>query len=81
VAAPRSTLDPGSTAAGVVVEERARSEVSSCGRQQVVPDAAGVRNPAFDATPLTLVSAIITEDGIHRPPYDSLGRAKGRKRK
>jgi methylthioribose-1-phosphate isomerase len=78
VAAPRSTLDPGSTAAGVVVEERARSEVSSCGRRQVVPDAAGVRNPAFDVTPLPLVSAIITEDGIHRPPFDTLGRAAGR---
>jgi len=78
VAAPRSTLDPGSTAAGVVVEERAREEVSRFGSRQVVPDAAGVRNPAFDATPFPLVSAIITEDGIHRPPFDTLGRAAGR---
>jgi methylthioribose-1-phosphate isomerase len=81
VAAPRSTLDPGSTAAGVVVEERARSEVTSCGRRQVVPDTAGVRNPAFDATPLTLVSAIVTEDGVHRPPFRNLVRARGEKRR
>ncbi|MBS1194389.1 MAG: methylthioribose-phosphate isomerase [Methanomicrobia archaeon] len=81
VAAPRSTLDPGSTAAGVVVEERAREEVSRFGSRQVVPDAAGVRNPAFDATPFPLVSAIITEDGIHRPPFDTLGRAAGRSRR
>ena len=79
VAAPRSTFDPGSSAAGVVVEERARDEVSRIGRRRVVPDGAEVRNPAFDATPLPLVSAIITEEGIHRPPFDTLGRADSRK--
>jgi len=77
VAAPRSTFDPGSSAADVVVEERAREEVSCIGNRRVVPDDAGVRNPAFDATPLALVSALITEDGILRPPYDL--RATGKR--
>ena len=69
VAAPRSTLDPGSGEEGVIIEERERSEVSRCGGRTLVPDEARVRNLAFDATPLSLVSAIITEDGVLRPPY------------
>jgi methylthioribose-1-phosphate isomerase len=69
VAAPRSTFDPVSAGAGVTVEERGREEVSRCGDRIIVPDAARVENPAFDATPLSLVTAIITEDGILRPPY------------
>ena len=69
VAAPRSTFDPGSWGAGVTVEQRAREEVSRCGERTLVPDAARVENPAFDATPLSLVTAIITEDGVLRPPY------------
>jgi methylthioribose-1-phosphate isomerase len=69
VAAPRPTFDTGSMGAGVTVEERAREEVSRCGERTLVPDAARVENPAFDATPLTLVSAIVTEDGVLRPPY------------
>jgi methylthioribose-1-phosphate isomerase len=69
VAAPRSTFDPGSPEAEVTVEERAREEVSRCGDRILVPDGAGVGNPAFDATPLSLVSAIVTEDGVLRPPY------------
>jgi methylthioribose-1-phosphate isomerase len=73
VAAPLSTFDPGSSEQDVTVEERVREEVSRCGDRTLVPEGAGVANPAFDATPLTLVSAIITEDGVLRPPY-RLGR-------
>jgi methylthioribose-1-phosphate isomerase len=69
VAAPRSTFDAGSSESDVTVEERAREEVSRCGDRTLVPDGAGVGNPAFDATPLTLVTAIITEDGVLRPPF------------
>jgi len=69
VAAPLSTFDPGASEAQVTVEERARDEVSRCGTRVLVPDAARVENPAFDATPLQLVSAIITEDGVMRPPF------------
>lgn len=79
VAAPRSTFDPGSEEGSVTIEERAREEVSRCGERILVPDGAGVENPAFDATPLSLVSAIITEDGVLRPPYrfDRQGPASG----
>ncbi len=69
VAAPRSTFDLRSGEDDITVEERERREVSRCGGRTLVPDGAGVRNLAFDATPLSLVSAIITEDGVLRPPY------------
>jgi methylthioribose-1-phosphate isomerase len=77
VAAPRSSFDPGSSEAEVTVEERAREEVSRCGERAIVPDEAGVGNPAFDATPLSLVSAIVTEDGVLRPPYRFGDRVPG----
>jgi methylthioribose-1-phosphate isomerase len=61
VVAPSSTLD-GETAdgAGIPIEERDPAEVS--GRFPA-------RNPAFDVTPAPLIDAIVTEDGVHRPPY------------
>ncbi|HMA04772.1 MAG TPA: S-methyl-5-thioribose-1-phosphate isomerase [Methanomicrobiales archaeon] len=73
VAAPLSTFDPISEEKTVSIEERAREEVSRCGDRILVPEAARVENPAFDATPLSLVSAIVTEKGVFRPPYDFAG--------
>ena len=73
VAAPTTTLDlsrPDGT--GIPVEERAADEVRSIavlGRPGMTADAP-VLNPAFDRTPARLVRAIITEAGVHRPPYD-----------
>jgi methylthioribose-1-phosphate isomerase len=69
VAAPGSTFDLSPAAGEVIIEERAREEVSRCGERTLVPDGVRVRNSAFDATPLSLVSAIITEGGVLRPPY------------
>jgi methylthioribose-1-phosphate isomerase len=69
VAAPLSTFDTGSSEAEVTIEERSREEVSRCGERILVPDGAGVTNPGFDATPLSLVTAIVTEEGVLRPPY------------
>jgi methylthioribose-1-phosphate isomerase len=69
VAAPRPTFDTGTRERAVTIEERAREELSRCGGLTLVPDAARVENPAFDATPLSLVSAIITEEGVLMPPY------------
>ena len=73
VAAPTTTVDLSTpTGAGIPIEERAPEEVRGLdllGR----PAAAGdvrVANPAFDVTPARLVAAIITERGIHRPPYE-----------
>ena len=67
VAAPLSTFDPVHSMDEIVIEERDRSEVSTCGNRTTVPDKAEVYNPAFDMTPVNLVSAIITEKGIVRP--------------
>jgi methylthioribose-1-phosphate isomerase len=70
IAAPFSTFDSEKMEANIVIEERNREEVTKMGDLCVVPDAAGVKNYAFDATPLNLVTAIITEYGVLRPPID-----------
>jgi methylthioribose-1-phosphate isomerase len=69
-AAPLSTFDPLRKEADVVIEERSGEELRTCGDWQIIPDATGVRNPAFDATPLSLVTGIITERGVFFPPLD-----------
>lgn len=79
VAAPTSTVDLATPdGAAVAVEERSADEVRGVGlfgRPAASGDAA-VANPAFDRTPARLVSAIVTEQGVHRPPYDrSLAQA------
>ncbi len=68
VAAPLSTFDTRHREKDVIIEERARDEVTTLGDRVFVPDASGVKNYAFDATPMTLITAIITEHGIVRPP-------------
>lgn len=70
VAAPLSTFDGSNREADVIVEERDRTEVTTMGNRVFVPDRAAVKNPAFDATPMDLVSAIITDKGVLRPPID-----------
>ena len=70
VAAPFSTIDTGRTESEIVIEERGRAELANCGNVRVIPDGAGVANYAFDATPLTMISAIITDSGAFFPPYD-----------
>ena len=70
VAAPLSTFDWVKTERDVIIEERGREEVTTMGNRIYVPDGAHVRNPAFDATPMDLVTAIVTERGIVRPPLD-----------
>jgi len=70
VAAPRSTFDAGRREKDVIIEERSRDEMTRIGNRCVVPETAGVKNYAFDATPMDLVTAIITERGILQPPID-----------
>jgi methylthioribose-1-phosphate isomerase len=70
VAAPRSTFDAGKRERDVIIEERSRDEMTRMGNRCVVPEAADVKNYAFDATPMDLVTAIITERGILHPPID-----------
>ena len=70
VAAPSSTFDLEKKHDEVIIEERNGSEVTHVGVTQIVPDGVKVYNPAFDMTPPELVTAIITEKGIIKPPYD-----------
>ncbi len=71
VAAPSSTLDPHTpTGADIPIEERAGDELLRIGTTALAPAGAAARYPAFDITPAELVTAIITERGVARPPYD-----------
>jgi methylthioribose-1-phosphate isomerase len=79
VAAPWSTIDL-STKDGdaIPIEERAPREVTHVGSTQLAPDGAQVRNPSFDVTPAKYITAIITEKGIYRAPFEaSLKSASG----
>ena len=76
VAAPVSTLDL-SIASGeaIPIEERRGEEVVNVAGQRIAPEGTVAAYPAFDVTPHALVTAIITERGIARPPYgESLQR-------
>jgi methylthioribose-1-phosphate isomerase len=70
-------MDP-ATASGseIVIEQREADEVRRIGDQPTAPPDVCAYNPAFDVTPAALVSAILTDRGIHRPPFaftESLG--------
>jgi methylthioribose-1-phosphate isomerase len=61
VVAPSSTVDLATAdGSGIPIEERDPAEVTA---------RFPARNPAFDVTPAALIAAIVTEHGIHRPPY------------
>jgi methylthioribose-1-phosphate isomerase len=70
VAAPTSTVDL-ATASGddITIEERDPEEVASFGAVRVAPAGITAYNPAFDVTPARLITAIVTEAGIARPPF------------
>jgi methylthioribose-1-phosphate isomerase len=71
VAAPLSTVDASlSSGAGIPIEERSPEEVTRIRGRQVAPPGVAVRNPAFDVTPAELITAIITDRGVARPPYE-----------
>jgi methylthioribose-1-phosphate isomerase len=67
VVAPSSTVDPNTAGGGdIPIEERAADELTTH---------FAARNLAFDVTPAALIGAIVTEEGVHRAPYeDSLLR-------
>jgi methylthioribose-1-phosphate isomerase len=70
VAAPFSTVDlETATGDGIPIEQRSSLEVTHLAGKQIAPDGVGVENPAFDVTPHQYVTAIITERGIAREPY------------
>ena len=69
VAAPMSTFDLDHTEADIKVEERDGDELRYFKGIKNAPDGVDVLNFAFDATPLELVSAIVTEEGVVYPPF------------
>ena len=70
VAAPTSTFDMESDLQDIIIEQRRPDEVTGLGGSKTAPDGIGVINPAFDMTPPDLVSCMITEKGVIRPPYE-----------
>jgi methylthioribose-1-phosphate isomerase len=76
VAAPRSTFDLATPdGRAIPIEERAPEEVTHIAGRRLAPEGVRVRNPAFDVTPARLVTAIVCERGVARPPYESSLRA------
>ncbi len=70
IAAPSSTLDPSlKTGDEIPIEERAAEELTHSEGIAIGPEGCHVYNPAFDVTPGELITGIITERGIARPPY------------
>ena len=76
VAAPSSTFDLRSKVGDVVIEERNKNELMKMGNKLLAPKGIKIFNPAFDVTPPELITGIITEKGILKPPYkESIGKA------
>lgn len=76
VCAPTSTIDL-ATATGddISIEDRPRDEITHINAVEVAAHGAGAYNPAFDITPARLITGIITEYGIAKPPFEqSLAR-------
>jgi methylthioribose-1-phosphate isomerase len=70
VAAPTSTVDLAlGSGVEIPIEERSSREVTDIAGTRIAPEGVNVAHPAFDVTPARLVTAIITEHGILRPPY------------
>ncbi|MGB9003062.1 MAG: S-methyl-5-thioribose-1-phosphate isomerase [Nitrosotalea sp.] len=70
VAAPLSTFDMKSAPSDVVIEQRKASEVTGIAGKKTAPDDINVINPAFDMTPPELITGIITEAGVAKPPFE-----------
>ncbi len=71
VAAPISTVDLACPDGNKIpIERRNAREVSHIAGKQMVPDGVSIENPAFDVTPAKYVTAIVTERGIARAPYE-----------
>jgi methylthioribose-1-phosphate isomerase len=70
VAAPWSTIDPAlPSGRDIPIEERDAAELRRVADRPIAPEASPVYNPAFDVTPAGLITAIVTERGVLRPPY------------
>ncbi|MCS7043082.1 MAG: S-methyl-5-thioribose-1-phosphate isomerase [Bryobacteraceae bacterium] len=71
VAAPISTLDLTLASGDLIpIEERPAAEVTHVFGVPLAPEGVAVENPAFDVTPARYITAIITERGVARPPFE-----------
>ena len=70
VAAPLSTFDLKSKPEDVVIEQRKGTEVTGIAGKKTAPDDINIINPAFDMTPPELITGIITEAGVAKPPFE-----------
>jgi methylthioribose-1-phosphate isomerase len=71
VAAPISTIDLETPdGSKIPIEQRSPSEVTQIAGKAITPEGVAVENPAFDVTPAKYVTAIVTERGIARAPYE-----------
>ena len=79
VALPCSTIDLSiPDGAGIPIEEREKEELRTLCGVQTAPAEVEVYNPAFDVTPHSLVTGIITEKGVVYPPFrENLARLFG----
>ncbi len=76
VAAPVSTFDLATPDGGAIpIEERPAEEVTRLFGRRLAPEGVLVRNPAFDVTPHRLLTAIVCERGVARPPFGESLRA------
>ena len=70
VAAPLSSVDLATPdGAAITIENRPLAEVLGFRGQRVAPPDTEARNPAFDITPAELITGIVTDEGVLRPPY------------
>lgn len=70
IAAPSSTFDPSLPNGSLIpIEERSPTELTHIEGVPVAPQGCPVFNPGFDVTPGELITAIITEKGVYKPPY------------
>jgi methylthioribose-1-phosphate isomerase len=71
VVAPSSTIDHAiASGAEIPIEERPAAEVASLVGRALAPAATQVSNPAFDVTPAANITAIVSESGVHRAPFE-----------
>jgi methylthioribose-1-phosphate isomerase len=72
VAAPTSTIDLAlPSGMEIPIEERSADEVTHLRGRRIAPEGVNAAHPAFDVTPSRYITAIITEQGVHYPPFES----------
>jgi methylthioribose-1-phosphate isomerase len=70
IAAPSPTIDMNApTRKDIPIEERDPREITHWYGKQIAPESVKVYNPAFDVTPHELITAIVTDKGVVKPPF------------